>query len=92
MMNITKNTLQRLLKREILEINFNKKDGTPRSMICSLKNEFLPKVEKPTDPTKQRPENPNAIAVWDIEKEAFRSFRIDSLIDYKILNEEGYEL
>lgn len=91
-MNITKNTLQRLLKREVLEINFNKKDGTSRSMICSLKNEFLPKVEKKTESTTTKKENLNTIAVWDIEKEAFRSFRIDSLIDYKILNEEGYEL
>ncbi len=91
-MNITKNTLQRLLKREVLEINFHKKDGSNRSMICSLKNEFLPKIEEKKETEKSKKENPNTIAVWDIEKEAFRSFRIESLIDYKIVDEEGYEL
>jgi predicted DNA-binding transcriptional regulator YafY len=29
--------------------------------------------------------------VWDVEKSAFRSFKLDSVINYEVL-EEGYEL
>ena len=90
-METSKSALEQLLKREILEINFNKKDGTPRTMICSLKHEFLPKKEISSDePLKTKKENPNVVSVWDLEKDNFRSFRLDSVNTFQIIS-EGYE-
>jgi hypothetical protein len=87
----TKATLQKLLKQHIVKINFTKADGSDRTMICSLKKDLLPenKNEEAT-PKQTKKENPNTLAVWDIEKDAFRSFRLDALKSYDVI-EEGYE-
>ena len=58
-------------------------------MKCTLLADMVPIYEKKTERTK--PENENALAVWDLEKDAFRSFKLDSVIDYSVV-EEGYEL
>jgi hypothetical protein len=86
---ITKEKIKDLLKRKIVNVKFKKKDGTERTMKCTLLSDLVPVYEKKTERTK--PENEGTLAVWDLEKEAFRSFKIDSVIDYQVL-EEGYEL
>jgi len=84
-----KDTLKDLLKRKILKITFKKKDGTERTMNCTLLEDIVPVYEKKTERVKKV--NEEVLAVWDLDKEAFRSFKLDSLIDYQVL-EEGYEL
>jgi hypothetical protein len=86
---ITKEEIKDLLKRKIVNVKFKKKDGSERTMKCTLLSDLVPVYEKKTERT--RPENEGALAVWDLEKEAFRSFKVDSVIDYQVL-EEGYEL
>jgi hypothetical protein len=87
---ITKETLKELLQQNVLEIKFKKVNGTERVMHCSLKKGIIPEFEsKPS--AKIKKDNENIISVWDIQKDAFRSFRLDSLIDYVIFR-EGYEL
>jgi hypothetical protein len=88
-MTTTKNTLKDLLKRKILKITFKKKDGTERTMNCTLLEDMVPLYEKKTERVKK--DNENVLAVWDLDKEAFRSFKLDSLIEYQVL-QEGYEL
>ena len=87
---VTKQKLKDLLKQNVVSISFKKTDGTDRKMLCSLKKDILPVIES-KEPTKKKTENENVLPVWDIEKNAFRSFRIDSLTDYSII-QEGYEL
>ncbi len=87
---ITKEKLKELLQQNVLEIKFKKIDGSERIMNCSLIQEIIPISENKT-PKKAKPENENVLAVWDLEKDAFRSFRVDSLIGYSIFK-EGYEL
>lgn len=87
---ITKENLKNLLKQNVVSISFKKVDGTDRKMLCSLKEDILPAITS-KEPSKKKPENENVLPVWDIEKNAFRSFRIDSLTDYSIVR-EGYEL
>jgi hypothetical protein len=87
---ITKSALEKLLKSKIVEIKFNKKDGSNRTMLCSLKSEFLPKKEI-TEIKKSKKEHNNVLSVWDLEKDSFRSFRIDSITNYQVVS-EGYEL
>ena len=86
---MNKQTLKDLLKNKVLKVSFKKKDGTERIMKCTLLADMVPIYEKKTERTK--PENENALAVWDLEKDAFRSFKLDSVIDYSVV-EEGYEL
>ena len=88
----TKETLQKLLKQHILEIKFKKVDGSNRTMICSLKKQLLPEsIQTGADNKQTKKENPDVLAVWDLENDAFRSFRVDSLLEYQVI-EEGYEL
>jgi len=87
---ITKEKLKQLLQKNVLEIKFKKIDGSERIMNCSLIQEIIPISENKT-PKKAKPENENVLAVWDLEKDAFRSFRVDSLIGYSVFK-EGYEL
>ena len=88
-MKITKQILKDLLKHKIIQITFKKKDGTERVMKCTLQEDLVPIYEKKTERVKKQ--NDETLAVWDLEKDSFRSFKLDSLIDYQII-EEGYEL
>ena len=72
------------LKREICEIFFKKKDGSIRHMICTLNQSLIPtrelvRAEKASLP-QTTPAKQNVIAVWDVEKMAWRSFRVNSLL------------
>ena len=85
-----KKWLKSHLRMGPVTVTFTKKDGSERVMNCSLQQEIIPISENKT-PKKVKPENENVLAVWDLEKDAFRSFRVDSLIDYSVY-QEGYEL
>lgn len=88
-MTANKDTLKNLLKRKIVQITFKKKDGTERVMKCTLQEDLVPIYEKKTERVKKQ--NDETLAVWDLEKDSFRSFKLDSVIDYRTI-EEGYEL
>ena len=88
-MTTTKQELKDLLKRKVVQIIFKKKDGTERVMKCTLQEDIVPLYEKKTERVKKQ--NDETLAVWDLEKDSFRSFKLDSVIDYRAI-EEGYEL
>ena len=76
--------LKKLLLENVMSVTFIKKDGTKREMICTLMVEHLPPVEKQEDnEAKTKKQSEESIAVWDLEKKAWRSFRIDSINEYK---------
>ena len=81
-----KEQLAEQLKTGVYEVIFEKKDGTTRVMKCSLKEEVIkPLVEarakllKEGAEVKTRAPNPNVLSVVDIEKNEWRSFRLDSI-------------
>jgi hypothetical protein len=86
---MNKQKLTELLKRKVVSVKFKKKDGSERLMKCTLLSDIVPVYEKKTQRIK--PENEDTLTVWDLEKEAFRSFKVNSIIEYSAL-EEGYEL
>ena len=78
-----KDDLKKLLKSTVLTVNFKKKDESVRKMVCTLNEEYLPDVEEEgTENKRTKKESTDAIAVWDLEKQAWRSFRVDSIISY----------
>ena len=80
---ISKSTLKKLLQEKVLTVQFKKKDESLRKMVCTLNEEYLPEVEpKENEAKKTKAESTDSIAVWDLEKQAWRSFRLDSIIDY----------
>ena len=86
---MTKDEIRAALKSEVLEVHFIKADDTIREMKCTLQESFLPPL---TEARKLREnlESEDAIAVWDIEKNAWRSFRIDSILRIEFENGDGW--
>lgn len=74
-------TLYMALHEGKVLLSFKKKDGEVREMLCTLKEDLLPKKESEA---KEKKKNPDVLAVWDCEKEGWRSFRYDSLITWEI--------
>lgn len=73
-----KESLQAILRKGECEVIFRKNDGSEREMVCTLHPRYLPVMEEGSGTKK--PPNPQVIAVWDIENEGWRSFRVDSII------------
>lgn len=71
--------LVNLLKNSIVNVKFLKKDGTERDMRCTLNNQYLPEQ---TTAGSARKENPDVLAVYDLDKDDWRSFRWDSIIGF----------
>lgn len=67
-----------LLKSERVNICFTKVDGTERWLHCTLHPELLPEAEV-TEGKSVRQTSTEAQSVWDIDKQAWRSFRWDSI-------------
>ena len=66
-----------LLTQETVAIAFIKKDGTERSMRCTLNMEVIPKDKHPK--SKSSTDLKDSLAVYDTDKEEWRSFRWDSI-------------
>lgn len=67
-----------VLQNEGATVTFKKQDGTERVMKCSLNESVVVPHEKKTDRVKEK--NDNILPVWDIEKSAWRSFKLDSIV------------
>lgn len=57
-------------------VKFTKTDGTLRTMRCTLKDvpEYVPKTDRAP-----RKKNDEVMAVFDLDENSWRSFRIDSI-------------
>lgn len=84
---IDKYELKEQLQNGVVTVVFEKKDGTERTMRATLSNLYVPQVEEPAMlseydgniPKKARQLNDNVQAVWDIDSNDWRSFRLDSV-------------
>jgi len=72
-----KDWLKGLLRESIVDITFTKKDGSERKMKCTLLEDKIPSEKVPKSETKSK--NEDALPVFDLEKESWRSFRWDSI-------------
>jgi len=79
-MLFTKETLKSRLKEESLKVTFKKIDGTERVMNCTLQESFLPKLEITTEPKRIKKDSDTNLSVWDLDKNSWRSFRIEGII------------
>lgn len=77
--------LQGLLREGPVTVKFTKSDGEERVMRCTLKEGVVPQYEKKTDRVKK--ENLDTLAVWDLDKNEWRSFRLDSIkhVDFGVV-------
>ena len=68
--------LKKLLRENVVNVVFTKVNGEKREMTCTLLADKLPPQESKKEPR----ESTNTISVWDLEKNNWRSFRLDSIL------------
>lgn len=73
---ITKEGIRNLLRQAVVMITFTKADGTVRDMKCTLSEKILPAKEIVESHQKNSSDN---CPVWDVDAQAWRSFRWDSI-------------
>ena len=78
--------MYRLFYTDLLHDNvcvcvFEKVDGTKRTMICTLQSDQLP-IKESTGSTYVVPDY--QVRCFDVQKQAWRSFNIDSVISFEI--------
>jgi hypothetical protein len=71
------------LKQSVVEVTFTKVNGDRRIMRCTLDPRQLPAMTNEQvehlSTQQKREENKDVIAVWDVQANGWRSFRIDSV-------------
>ena len=77
---MNRNELVHNLQGGLVEVTFEKVNGDIRKMLCTLQEGVIPKT------TGKRKENKDVLAIWDLGKNAWRSFRLDSIKSVKIQN------
>jgi hypothetical protein len=81
-----------VLPKFIIDVDFKKTNGENRHMRCTKNPKFIQARLEAKYPdgvpetTHHKAPNPDVVAVWDVDKDAYRSFRKDSVISYSIVS------
>lgn len=70
--------LQRELQRSICRVNFVKKNGEERKMLCTQIESMLPETSNPPKDVE------GLVTVYDLEVKGWRSFYLETVTDYSI--------
>jgi hypothetical protein len=76
---LSKSNIKNMLTTDIVNVKFKKADGSERLMKCTLLEGWVKEYEKKSEKT--RPVSEDTLSVWDVEKNGWRSFRYDSIIE-----------
>ena len=76
---LSKSNIKNMLTTDIVNVKFKKTDGSERLMKCTLLEGWVKEYEKKSEKT--RPVSEDTLSVWDVEKDGWRSFRYDSIIE-----------
>lgn len=87
-----RNTLLEDLRKNVVAVYFTKVDGSKREMRCTLMPSLLPPnyVNEQAEEQEFHDKNPAVLAVWDVMKGGWRSFRIDSIEYVQVLDPYQY--
>lgn len=82
-MIFTRENITELLRSSVVTVTFTKINGEERVMKCTLLGEYVPNAA--TNGRVLLTENAgNNISVWDLEANAWRSFRVDAVKNVSI--------
>ena len=87
---LNKVELKEHLSKCVAEITFNKVDGSVRKMNCTLMADYIPQlVSEEQVAHVPRVQNDEVMAVWDLDKQNWRSFRLDSITNVNYIGVNG---
>lgn len=72
------NSLVNTLRSSVVNVTFEKVDGTERTMRCTLLPSYLPEEYRSKAPMLTET-TPLTISVWDVDSSGWRSFRVDNV-------------
>lgn len=75
-----KTMIRNLAREGFVQVTFTKLDGTQRVMQCTLLPEYLPPSNDAFEITDDDDGDLDILAVWDIQKNAWRSFKISNVL------------
>ena len=78
---MTRDEMLNKLRENECRVIFKKVNGEERDMECTLKESVLPKLQSKPDDKKRQP-NETVIRAFDINKQEFRSFRVENVISF----------
>lgn len=81
-MILTRTELIEALSAHKCVVKFTKVNGEVREMPCTLREDIVPKYEHKTERSK-RP-NDQVLSVWCLDKQEWRSFRVDSVQELRL--------
>lgn len=81
---IAKDWLVGMLKSGEVLVKFRKVDGTERTMRCTLNESLMLPLPVVSENKRTKKQNDSVLAVYDIDKESWRSFRLDSISSIEI--------
>ena len=80
-MILTRNEIIEALTHSKCLVKFTKVNGEVREMPCTLREDIVPKYERKTE---KKP-NEKVVSVWCLDREEWRSFRVDSVQELQIM-------
>ena len=81
-MILTRNELIEALQAHKCIVKFTKVNGEVREMPCTLREDIVPKYEHKTERSKEP--NEKVLSVWCTDVNAWRSFRVDSVLELRL--------
>lgn len=80
---MTRNEMIEHLQAQVCRVVFKKINGEERDMSCTLMENVIPKATKdPLSQKKVRAVNEATIVAWDVNKDDFRSFRVENVVSF----------
>jgi hypothetical protein len=79
-----KEYIMKVLHENVMEVIFTKKDGSERTMVCTLNLDNIPVEHHPKEKGKNK--NTNNIVVYDIENRGWRSFILNNMKSFSKTN------
>lgn len=76
-----------MLSNDICEVVFEKVDGTERIMFCTRNFDLIPKSNHLTLKESGIEPNPDVLRVYDMEKNDWRSFRVESVSKFNLIGD-----
>jgi len=78
---MTKDEMKEALAHCVCTVLFTKVNGEERTMHCTTNIDFIPKDKHPKSSVNGRED---VIAAFDTSKQDWRSFRVDSVKEFKV--------
>ncbi len=79
----TVDQLKQALTEGSVRVEFTKLDGSHRSMLCTKNSSSIPPSAIPNGTGKKT--NDSVISVYDLEKSAWRSIKIDNILSWTVI-------